>query len=60
MTGGISVKEFGVDPTIAVCSSCEVKLGRVEMRLTAGMVKTCDSGVDVTVTVTVYVTARAW
>lgn len=39
MTGGISVKEFGVDPTIVVCSSWEVKLGRVEMRLTAGMVE---------------------
>ena len=33
------MKEFGVDPTSVVCSSWEVKLGKVEMRLTAGMVE---------------------
>jgi hypothetical protein len=37
ITGGISLKEFGVDPTRVVCSSLVMKCGRLVIGFTAGI-----------------------
>lgn len=40
-TGGISLKDVGVDPTRALCSSRETKLGSAVMGFNAGILDDC-------------------
>jgi len=39
ITGGMSLKEFGVDPTSVVCSSLVMKWGRLVIGFTAGILR---------------------
>lgn len=43
ITGGMSLKDDGVDPTSAVCSSLETNFGTVVIDFTLGMIRIKDN-----------------